>query len=73
MTEILRNNHLINEINKSKTVDDKMLGCTAIIMTGLSYNDEYLDYGMNLLKSIINSSFDNDYFPKSKHRQLVFT
>ncbi len=67
-------NHLINEINKSKTVDDKMLGCTAIIMTGLSYNDErYLDYGMNLLKSIINSSFDNDYFPKSRSiRQLVF-
>ena len=33
-------NHLINEINRSNLVDDKMLGCTAIIITGLSYNHE---------------------------------
>ena len=26
-------NHLINEISKSKSVDDKLLGCTAIIIT----------------------------------------
>tara|TARA_B100001250_G_scaffold341791_1_gene309899 strand:- start:1962 stop:3587 length:1626 start_codon:yes stop_codon:yes gene_type:complete len=67
-------NHLINEINKSDLVDDKMIGCTAIIMTGLSYNNEkFLLYGLNLLKKIINSSFDNQYFPKSRSiRQLLF-
>ena len=67
-------NHLINEINRSEIVDDKMIGCTAIILTGLSYNHEkILTYGLNLLKKIINSSFDNEYFPKSRNiRQLVF-
>ena len=29
-------NHLINEINRSAWVDDKMIGCAAIILTGLS-------------------------------------
>ena len=33
-------NHLINEISKSQSVDDKLLGCAAIIITGLSYENE---------------------------------
>jgi len=67
-------NHLINEISRLEIVDDKMIGCTAIILTGLSYNHErFLSYGLSLLKKIINSSFDNEYFPKSRNiRQLVF-
>ncbi len=67
-------NHLINEINRSNLVDDKMIGCTAIVITGISYkNERYLSYGLNLLKKIISSSFDNQYFPKSRSiRQLVF-
>ena len=67
-------NHLINEINRSDVFDNKMIGCTAIILTGISYNHEKcLSYGLNLLKKIINSSFDNEYFPKSRNiRQLVF-
>ena len=67
-------NHLINEINRSELVDDKMIGCTAIIMTGLCYkHKKFLSYGLNLLKKIINSSFDSQYFPKSRNiRQLVF-
>jgi len=67
-------NHLINEINRSNLVSNKMIGCTAIIITGLSFNNEkFLSYGLNLLKKIINSSFDSQYFPKSRNiRQLVF-
>ena len=67
-------NHLINEINRSDVFDNKMIGCTAIILTGISYNHEkFISYGLNLLKKIINSSFDNEYFPKSRNiRQLVF-
>ena len=67
-------NHLINEINNSDLIDNKMIGCTAIIMTGLAYDHEkFLSYGLNLLKKIINSSFDNKYYPKSRSmRQLVF-
>ena len=67
-------NHLINEIDRSELIDDKMIGCTAIVMTGLSYKDEkFLRYGLNLLKKISVFSFDNTNFPKSRSlRQLVF-
>ena len=68
-------NHLINELEKSDRVDDKMIGCAAIILAGLSYQDKegYLNSGLNLLKKIIKFSFDNDGFPKSRNiRQLNF-
>jgi uncharacterized heparinase superfamily protein len=68
-------NHLINEIEKSEWVDDKIIGCAAIILTGLSYNDKnnYLSTGLNLLRKLVKFSFDNDGFPKSRNiRQLCF-
>ncbi|MDA9604581.1 heparinase II/III-family protein [Candidatus Pelagibacter sp.] len=68
-------NHLINEIEKSEWVDDKMIGCAAIILVGLSYQNKehYLTSGLNLLKRIIGFSFNNDGFPKSRNiRQLNF-
>ena len=68
-------NHLMNEINKSKIVDDKMIGCAAIILVGLCYKDgkNYLTYGLNLLKKISDLSLDNYGFPKSRNiKQLVF-
>ena len=45
-------NHLISEINNSNIVDDKIIGCAAIILVGLSYKDQknYLTYGLSLLK-----------------------
>ena len=52
-----------------------MIGCAAIILSGLSYKEEdrYLDFGLNLLKRITKFSFDNDGFPKSRNlRQLNF-
>ena len=68
-------NHLINEIGKSEWIEDKMIGCAAIILVGLSYQNKtnYLDFGTNLLKKIIKFSFDNNSFPKSRNiRQLNF-
>ena len=67
-------NHLINEIERSKWFDDKMVGCSAIILTGISYNEKnFLFYGLKLLKKIIKISFDNEGFPKSRNiRHLVF-
>ena len=68
-------NHLINEIEGSEWVDDKMIGCAAIILTGLSYKDkdQYLKTGLNLLRKLVKFSFDNDGFPKSRSiRQLCF-
>ena len=68
-------NHLINEIEKSKVVDNKIVGCAAIILTGLALNEKekYLNFGLSLLKKIIDLSFDSQNFPKSRSiRQLVF-
>ncbi len=67
-------NHLINEISRSELLDDKMIGCTAIMLTGLSYNDKkFLNYGLNLLNKIIKFSLNSEFFPKSRNiRQLVF-
>ena len=67
-------NHLINEINRSESVDDKIIGCTAIILTGLSYKDRsYINYGFKLIKNIIGYSLDLEGFPKSRSfRQLIF-
>jgi len=68
-------NHLINEIEGSEWVDDKMIGCAAIILTGLTFQDkdQYLKTGLNLLKKLVKFSFDNDGFPKSRSiRQLCF-
>ena len=68
-------NHLINEVNHSKKVDNKIIGCAAIILVGICYKDEknYLTYGLNLLKKISNTTFDNYGFPKSRNiKQLIF-
>ena len=66
---------MIDEINKSEIVDDKMIGCAAIILAGLCYKDErnYLTYGLNLLKKISKSSFDNQWISKiKKHKTINF-
>ena len=68
-------NHLLNEIKNSKELENKMIGCAAIILTGLAYKNEkqYLENGLNLLKKIIKFSIDNQGFPKSRSiRQLTF-
>ena len=52
-----------------------MIGCAAIILAGLAYQDKngYLNFGLNILKKIIKFSFDSDGFPKSRNiRQLNF-
>ena len=45
-------NHLLNEIKNPIEVENKMIGCAAIILTGLAYKNEkqYLNNGLNLLK-----------------------
>ena len=68
-------NHLIYEIRNSKLFDDKLVGCAAIILVGLCYQNEknYLSYGLNILKKISKSSLDEIGFPKSRSiKQLIF-
>ena len=33
-------NHLMNEIDRSSDLNDKMIGCTAIIITGIAYKNK---------------------------------
>jgi uncharacterized heparinase superfamily protein len=68
-------NHLLYEIKNLSEVENKIVGCAAIILTGLSYKEEnkYLANGLTLLKKIIKSSIDNQGFPKSRNiKQLIF-
>ena len=68
-------NHLINEIDSTEILNDRLIGCAAIILVGLCYKDEksYLTYGLNLLKKISKFSFDNNGFPKSRNiKELIF-
>jgi uncharacterized heparinase superfamily protein len=70
-----QSNYLINEIERSEWVDDKIIGCAAIILTGLTYQDKdgYLKAGLSLLKKLVKFSLDNNGFPKSRSiRQLCF-
>ena len=68
-------NHLLSEIRNSNYFENKMVGCAAIILTGLAYqnNRNYLDNGLNILRKIIKSSIDNQGFPNSRNiNQLIF-
>jgi len=68
-------NHLLNEFNNSEKFENKMIGCAAIILTGLAYKDNknYLNNGLNLLKKIIKYSIDSQGFTKSRNiKQLNF-
>ena len=68
-------NHLINEIKSSNKFENKLIGCSAIILTGLAYKNEknYLKNGLIILKNIIKSSIDNQGFTKSRNiKQLIF-
>ena len=68
-------NHLIKEINRSKFIDDKLIGCAAIILVGLCYQNEkdYLSFGLNTLKKISKFALDSSGFPKSRNiKHLIF-
>ena len=68
-------NHLINEIKNSKNLENKIIGCSAIILTGLCFGSEknYLKIGLNFLKKIAKSSIDNQGFIRSRNiKQQIF-
>ena len=62
-------NHILNEIKNSSEFENKMIGCAAIILTGLAYQNDknYLNSGLGLLKKIIKSSIDHQGFTKSRN------
>ena len=65
---------MINEINKSDLIEDKLIGCASIILVGLCYQNErnYLSFGTSVLKKISKLTLDNYGFPKSRSvKQLI--
>ena len=70
-----QSNHLLSEIKSRYEFENKLIGCSAIILTGLAYKNEtnYLKSGLGILKNIMKSSIDNQGFTKSRNiKQLVF-
>ena len=68
-------NHLMNEIKSSNNLENKIIGCSAIILTGLTYKIDkvYLNFGLNFLKKITKYSIDNQGFLKSRNiSQQIF-
>ncbi len=68
-------NHLINEINKSGLIEDKLMGCASIILVGLCYQNDknYLLFGSSLIKKISKLALDTYGFPKSRNiKHLIF-
>ena len=69
-------NHLINEIKSSGSLENKIIGCSAIILTGLSYKIDkiYLNFGLNILKKIAKYIFDSQSFLKSRNikQQILY-
>ena len=64
----------MNEIKNSKVIDNKIIGCAAIILVGICYKDQknYLNYGLNILKKISTLAFDSNGFPRSRNiKQLI--
>jgi len=68
-------NHLLNEIKNSRDLENKMIGCSAIILSGLCYkiDKDYLNIGLSFLKKITSFSIDNKGFTNSRNiKQLIF-
>tara|TARA_B100001093_G_scaffold323826_1_gene309000 strand:- start:1921 stop:3546 length:1626 start_codon:yes stop_codon:yes gene_type:complete len=68
-------NHLILEIKNSKNLENKIVGCSAIILAGLCYkiDKKYLTFGLGLLKKIIKNFLNNEGFVKSRNiKQQIF-
>ena len=49
-------NHLIYELKRSESIEDKLIVCASVILVGLCYQDQknYLSFGCNLLKKFLN-------------------
>tara|TARA_B100001093_G_scaffold280488_1_gene267945 strand:- start:1028 stop:2656 length:1629 start_codon:yes stop_codon:yes gene_type:complete len=68
-------NHLLSEIKSSNNLENKLIGCSAIILTGLAYRNEknYLEAGLSILRNIVKYTIDNQGFTKSRSiKQLIF-
>ena len=61
--------HLLNQLDKIKNNHNKLIGISAIILVGISYDDEknFIIKGLEQLKKNIKYTLDNSGFPKSRN------
>tara|TARA_Y100001936_G_scaffold126964_1_gene124367 strand:+ start:712 stop:2295 length:1584 start_codon:yes stop_codon:yes gene_type:complete len=61
--------HLLNQLDKIKNNHNKLIGISAIILVGISYDDEknFIIKGLDQLKKNIKYTLDNSGFPKSRN------
>ena len=67
-------NHLFKIINNEKNYENKILGCSALILIGLVFKEynKFYDAGLEVLKKTVKINFDTFGFPKSRNPQELF-
>jgi len=67
-------NFLIKNFNNLSNEPNKIICCAAIILSGMMFGEEYINYkiGIKELEKIVKNYFDQDGFPKSRNPEEVF-
>ena len=71
---IKQSNFLINNLNSLFYDSKKIICCSAIILSGMIFKDNDLNYkiGIKELEKTVKNYFDQDGFPKSRNPEDVF-
>ena len=71
---IKQSNFLMRNFNSLQNEIDKITCCAAIILSGIMFGEEYINYktGTKELERIIKNFFDENGFPKSRNPEEVF-
>jgi uncharacterized heparinase superfamily protein len=71
---IKQSNFLINNLNSLFYDSKKIICCSAIILSGMVFKDNDLNYkiGIKELEKTVKNYFDQDGFPKSRNPEDVF-
>ncbi len=67
-------NFLIKNFNNLSNEPNKIICCAAIILSGMMFGEEYINYkiGIKELEKIVKNYFDQNGFPKSRNPEEVF-
>ena len=71
---IKQSNFLLKNLNNLFYIPSKIICCSAIILSGIIFKENYLNYkiGIKELEKITKNYFDDDGFPKSRNPEEVF-
>ena len=71
---IKQSNFLLKNLNNLLYNPDKIICCSAIILSGIIFGESYLNYkvGIKELEKIIKNNFSENGFPKSRNPEEVY-